>query len=1169
MDVKTTFLNGELKEEVYVSQPEGFVDQNNASHVYKLKKALYGLKQAPRAWYNMLSSFLISQHFSKGVVDPTLFTRKVGNNLLLVQIYVDDIIFASTNTSMCNEFANLMTTKFKMTMMGQMPFFLGLQISQSPRGIFQNQSKYASKIIKKYGLLSSDSINTPMLEKNNLDEDRQGTPVDATLYRGMIGSLMYSTSSRPDLIYAVCLCVRYQAKPIEKYLNADTRRSTSGSAQFLGDKLVSWSSKKQKSTVISNYGFQFNKIPLYCDYKSAISLCCNNVQHSRDKHIDVRYHFIKEQVENRIVELYFVRMEYQLADIFTKPLLRERFNFLIEKVGMRSMSPKMLKRLTEEEDENMNPVVTQQVALDNSLVTLEKRLKIERCNARIQFRKLQREETYQLDKKKCRVDTEVFHEILQICLILPNQEFVELPSEEDLVSFIKELGYSGKCDMLFTIHTDQMHQPWRTFAAIINSLKTYYDFATGKVAPKKARKFKKIASPSRKLSSVKEVELVKKAKRVKRPAKKSTATPTTGVVIRDTLGESILKKKAPAKADRGKGIELLLDAALLKDAHLKKALEKSRQETHKLQASGLSEGANFKSEVPDESKAKPFDISEGTSVKPGKDESDDVNDDANDDDNANDDDSGNEDDDDEEQHDEEYESDDDNENVYEEEDVDLYKDVDIRSLGVEHEKERKGDEEMTDADQNVSQEKSYEYVIENAHVTLTSSQKTESLKQSSSISSNFSSKFLILDNAPPVVDEVASIMNVKNRQEESSTQAPSFFTMPLTAIPEISTAHTITAPPIISMITPLPQLTTPSPHQQPELYDRLVKSYNLDKDLFSSYGNVYSLTRDREDKNKDEDPPAGSNQGLKKRKTSKDAEPPKCSKSKESKSSSSKGTKPLPKSSGKSTQAEEPVFEAADIEMQQDQGSEFGHTVDKPNGEAATKSGWFKKPNKPPTPDHAWNTTNSIDFRLPQTWINNTTKAREPPRMFNELISTPIDFSAYVMNHLKINNITQEILVGPAFNLLKGSYKSFVELGFHVEECYKVVTDQLDWNKPKGHEYPFDLSKPLSLIKVQGRQVVPADYFFNNDLEYLKGGSSSRKYITFITKTKDAKYDNIEGIEDMVPTLWRPVKKLYKFMEGEFPRLNLHDIEDLMLLLVQKKLSNLEKDVIFDLNVAL
>ncbi|GJX72867.1 retrovirus-related pol polyprotein from transposon TNT 1-94 [Tanacetum coccineum] len=361
----------EAIQEVYVSQLEGFVDHENPSHVYKLTKALYGLKQAPRAWYDMLSSFLISQHFSKGVVDPTLFTQKAGHNLLLVPIYVDDIIFASTNIVMCNEFANLMTTKFKMSMMGQMSFSLGLQISQSPKGIFLNQSKYASKIIKKYGLLTSDYVDTRMVEKNKLDEDLQGIPVDAIFYRGMIGSLMYLTSSRPGLIYAVCLCSWYQAKLNEKHLNAvkrifrylkgtinmgiwylkdtgisltayadvdhagcqDIRCSTSGSAQFL------------------DYGFQFNKIPLYFDNKSVIALCCNNVQHSRAKHIDVLYHFIKEQVENGIVELYFVRTEYLLADIFTKPLPRERFNFLIEKLGMRSMSPETLKRLTEEEDE--------------------------------------------------------------------------------------------------------------------------------------------------------------------------------------------------------------------------------------------------------------------------------------------------------------------------------------------------------------------------------------------------------------------------------------------------------------------------------------------------------------------------------------------------------------------------------------------------------------------------------------------------------------------------------------------------------------------------------------------------------------------------------------------------------------------------------------------------
>ncbi|GKE01476.1 retrovirus-related pol polyprotein from transposon TNT 1-94, partial [Tanacetum coccineum] len=321
MDVKTAFLNGELKEVVYVSQPEGFVDQDNPSHVYKLKKALYG------------------------AVDPTLFTQHAGNDILLVQIYVDNIIFASTNTAMFDEFTNQMTNKFKMSMMGKMSFFLGLQISQSPKGIFINQSKYASKIVKNYGLHFTDSVDTPMIENKKLDEDLQGKQVDATLYRGMIGSLMYLTTSRPDLNYVVCLCARYQAKPTEKHLQAVKRIF-----RYLNGTMICHSQLMQRP-IMRDYGFQFNKVPLYCDNKSAIALCCNNVQHSRAKHIDVRYHFIKEQVDNGIVELYIVRSEYQLADIFTKPLPRDRFNFLIEKLGMRRMSPKTLKRLAEETDE--------------------------------------------------------------------------------------------------------------------------------------------------------------------------------------------------------------------------------------------------------------------------------------------------------------------------------------------------------------------------------------------------------------------------------------------------------------------------------------------------------------------------------------------------------------------------------------------------------------------------------------------------------------------------------------------------------------------------------------------------------------------------------------------------------------------------------------------------
>ncbi|GJZ35483.1 hypothetical protein Tco_0581300 [Tanacetum coccineum] len=369
------------------------------------------------------------------------------------------------------------------------------------------------------------------------------------------------------------------------------------------------------------------------------------------------------------------------------------------------------------------------------------------------------------------------------------------------------------------------------------------------------------------------------------------------------------------------------------------------------------------------------------------------------------------------------------------------------------------------------------------------------------------------------------------------------------------------------------------------------------------------LEKGQEDKDKDEDPPSRSDQGLKKRKTSKDAEPPKGSKSKESKSSSSKGTKSQPKTSGKYVQAEEPVFETADTKMPQDQGGDLGNTEDQPNVEEASKHDWFKKPEKPPTPDPDWNAGKQIDFRPPQTWISKIAKAGKPPLTFDELMSTPIDFSAYVLNNLKIENLTQEYLVGPSFNLLKGHAKA-------------------EWNS--------NIIKPLPLIKDQGRQVFPANYFVNNDLEYLKGRSLSSKYMTSTTKTKAAKYDTIEGIEDMVPSLWTLVKvtydkyamwgithwgpkrqsfygyasnmkskhdvfstkriiavthvkvmkkydyryleeivirredqQLYKLVEGDFPRLNLCDNEDMLLLLVQKKLSNLERDNLFNLNVAL
>ncbi|GJZ02247.1 retrovirus-related pol polyprotein from transposon TNT 1-94, partial [Tanacetum coccineum] len=211
MDVKTAFLNGNLREEVYVSQQDGFVDPDKPKYVYKLKKSLYGLKQAQHAWYDMLSSFLISQDFSKGLVDPTMFIRREGKELLLVQIYVDDIIFAASTPELCDLFAKTMCSKFKMSMMGKISFFLGLQISQNPKGVFINQSKYALESLKKYCFDSCDPVDTHMVEKSKLDKDKEGKAVDLSHYHDMIGTLLYLTANED---HAGC---------------QDTRRSTSGS----------------------------------------------------------------------------------------------------------------------------------------------------------------------------------------------------------------------------------------------------------------------------------------------------------------------------------------------------------------------------------------------------------------------------------------------------------------------------------------------------------------------------------------------------------------------------------------------------------------------------------------------------------------------------------------------------------------------------------------------------------------------------------------------------------------------------------------------------------------------------------------------------------------------------------------------------------------------------
>jgi len=282
MDVKSAFLYGPVQEEVYVGQPEGFVDPTYPKHVYKLDKALYGLHQAPRAWYQHLADHLTTNGYTRGAIDSTLFIKRAGTDQIFVQIYIDDIIFGSTNSELCEEFKSVMQEKFEMSSMGEVSLFLGLQIEQKPEGTLIHQANYVQDILKRFKIEDCKPISTPMETRVVLTPKKEDAPADEHQYRAMIGSLLYLTASRPDIMYAVCICARYQSGPMLTHLTAVKRilrylkgtpklglwypksspfdlfaysdsdyggcsidqKSTSGGCQFLGNRLISWQCKK-------------------------------------------------------------------------------------------------------------------------------------------------------------------------------------------------------------------------------------------------------------------------------------------------------------------------------------------------------------------------------------------------------------------------------------------------------------------------------------------------------------------------------------------------------------------------------------------------------------------------------------------------------------------------------------------------------------------------------------------------------------------------------------------------------------------------------------------------------------------------------------------------------------------------------------------------------------
>ncbi|WVZ89220.1 hypothetical protein U9M48_035648 [Paspalum notatum var. saurae] len=396
MDVKSAFLNGFIEEEVYVRQPPGFESVRFPDRVYKLRKALYSVKQALRASYARLKSFLLKSGFVMGSVDKTLFLLSRGSDTLIVQIYVDDIIFGGSSNALVSSFAEQMSREFEMSLMGELQFYLGLQIKQGLEGTFVHQAMYTRNVLKKFNKGDSKPMTTPMSTNTVLDAYEDGEAVDQKEFRGMIGSLLYLTATRPDIQFAVCLCARYQTSPktshrqavkrnfsylkctpelglwyssdsslsLRGFSDADhagcqiDRKSTSSTCQLLGTSLVSWSSRKQASVALStteaeyvaaasccsqllwlkatlsDFSLRFGRIPLLVASTSAISIAKNPILHSKTKHIDVRFHFLRDHYEKGDIDLVHVVSANKLADIFTKPIEFDAFTHLRGELGV-------------------------------------------------------------------------------------------------------------------------------------------------------------------------------------------------------------------------------------------------------------------------------------------------------------------------------------------------------------------------------------------------------------------------------------------------------------------------------------------------------------------------------------------------------------------------------------------------------------------------------------------------------------------------------------------------------------------------------------------------------------------------------------------------------------------------------------------------------------------
>lgn len=396
MDVKNAFLNGTLDEDIYMSQPEGFVDKKFPNKVCYLKKSLYGLKQAGRQWNLTLDRFFAQGNFTRSLADTTVYIKREGENIVLCVVYVDDLIISGNTEKGIEALKENLRCRFEMKDLGLLHFCLGIEIIRYPNSTFITQKKYVLDILARFNMTNSKISKTPMEQNLRFPKSEEDTPVDAQMFQRMVGSLIYLTITRPDICYVVNIISQHMHNPRECHLTAakrilcylngtanlgiqydvctdlslygytdadwagdsESRKSTSGYCFHIGSGAISWSCKKQPTVALSSteaeyrgltnaacestwlqhffsdFGFRFPCATIYCDNQSAIKLSKNPVFHARTKHIEVHYHFVREKINEGNIKVEYCNTDMQVADVMTKPLGVEKFVFCRAKLGV-------------------------------------------------------------------------------------------------------------------------------------------------------------------------------------------------------------------------------------------------------------------------------------------------------------------------------------------------------------------------------------------------------------------------------------------------------------------------------------------------------------------------------------------------------------------------------------------------------------------------------------------------------------------------------------------------------------------------------------------------------------------------------------------------------------------------------------------------------------------